>query len=234
MLPTIFMLTLSLLPAHWSGTLPTAGLTSLRIDNPLGKVTVIAAEDGIISAEAEVTGYDAIKDTPWFKSAKIELTADGKRGLLKLDIDNQFSLTDPPHINFTVKVPKDLVCNINAVLDDIVIKGTEVAYTASLVNGNISITAPRTLGSYECVNGSITIDATEPLTSGMLIARAVDGDVNIHLPKGSLATYDTDTINGTITLPATATASVATEKKASIVAQTINGNINIVEVEPLR
>ena len=234
MLPTIFMLTLSLLPAHWSGTLPTTGLTSLRIDNPLGKVTVIAAEDGIISAEAEVTGYDAIKDTPWFKSAKIELTADGKMGLLKLDIDEQFSLTDPPHINFTVKVPRDLVCNINAVLDDVVIKGTEVAYTVSLVNGNISVTAPRTLGSYECVNGSITIDATEPLTSGMLIARAVDGDVSIHLPKGSIANYDTDTINGTITLPAAATASVATENKTSIVAQTINGNITIVEVEPLK
>lgn len=234
MLPTIIIIALSVLPSHWSGTLPTTGLTSLRIDNPLGKVTVIAAEDGIISAEAEVTDYDDIKDKPWFKSAKIELRADGKRGLLKLDINEQFSLTDPPHINFTVKVPKDLVCNINAVLDDVVIKGTEVAYTASLVNGNILVTAPQPLGSYECVNGSITIDATEPLISGMLIARAVDGDVNIHLPKGSMATYDADTINGTITLPATATASIATEKKASIVAQTINGNINIVEVEPLK
>lgn len=234
MLPTVIFLALSLLPQHWSGTLPTTGLTSLRIDNPLGRVTVIAAEDGIISAEAEVTEYDAIKDKSWFKSAKIELSADGKRGLLKLDIDKQFSLTDPPHINFTVKVPRDLVCNINAVLDDIVINGAGVAYTASLVNGNIMVTAPRPLGRYECVNGSITIDATEPLTSGMLIVRAVDGDVNIHLPKGSVATYETDTINGTITLPADATAAISGEKKASIVAQTINGNINIVEVELLK
>lgn len=234
MLPTIFMLTLNLLPQHWSGTLPSAGLTSLRIDNPLGKVTVIAAEEAVINAEAEVTEYDAIKDKAWFKSAKIELKAEGKMGILKLDIDEQFSLTDPPHINFTVKVPKDLVCNINAVLGDVVIKGTEVACTVSLVNGNISVTAPRTLGSYECVNGSITIDATEPLTDGMLIVRAVDGDVNVHLPKGSIATFEADTINGTISLPAAATAAVPAGKKASIVAQTINGNITIAEVEPLK
>jgi hypothetical protein len=234
MLSTIIILALSLLPAHWSGTLPTTGLTSLRIDNPLGKVTVIAAEEGIISAEAEVTDYDAIKDKPWFKSASIELKADGKRGLLKLDIDKQFSITDPPHINFTVKVPKDLVCNINAVLDDVVIKGTEVAYNVSLVNGNIINTSPRPLGSYECVNGSITIDATEPLTDGMMILRAVNGSVNVHLPKDSTAAYETDTINGSITLPAAATASTASAKKASIIAQTINGNITIAEVESLK
>jgi len=228
------ILALSLLPQHWSGTLPTQGLTSLRIDNPLGKVTVIAAKDGIISAEAEITQYDLIGDKPWFKSARIEFRADGKMGLLKLDINEQFSLTDPPHINFTVRVPKDLVCNINAVLDDVEIKGSLVANTVSLVNGNIIVTAPRPLCSYECVNGSITIDATEPLTTGMLILRAVDGDVNVHLPRGSIASYETDTINGKITLPAAATVTVSDEKKASIVAQTINGNINIVEVEPLK
>jgi hypothetical protein len=234
MLPTILILACSLLPAHWTGTLPAEGLTALEIDNPLGKVTVIAAEEGTINAEADVTEYDAIKDKPWFKSATIELKADGKKGILKLDVDEHFSLTDPPHINFIVRVPKTLVCDINAVLDDVTITGSEVANTASLVNGNITVTASRPLGSYECVNGSITIDATKPWTDGTLTLRAVNGAVNVRLPKGSSATYETDTINGTISLPATVTPSSTSEKKASIIAQTINGNITIAEVESLK
>jgi hypothetical protein len=209
MLPTILILACSLLPAHWTGTLPAEGLTALEIDNPLGKVTVIAAEEGTINAEADVTEYDAIKDKPWFKSATIELKADGKKGILKLDVDEHFSLTDPPHINFIVRVPKTLVCDI-------------------------TVTASRPLGSYECVNGSITIDATKPWTDGTLTLRAVNGAVNVRLPKGSSATYETDTINGTISLPATVTPSSTSEKKASIIAQTINGNITIAEVESLK
>jgi hypothetical protein len=234
MIPIILTLACSLLPAHWTGTLPTEGLTELEIDNPLGKVTVIAAEEGTINAEADVTEYDAIKDKPWFKSATIELKADGKKGILKLDVDEHFNIADPPHINFTVRVPKTLACNINAVLDDVTITGSDVANTASLVNGNITVTAPRPLGSYECVNGSITIDATKPWTDGALTLRAVNGAVNVHLPKGSSATYETDTINGTISIPTAASASATTEKKASIIAQTINGNITIAEVETLK
>ena len=230
----IILTVISMMPEHWSGSLPVEGITSLEIDNPLGKIQVVSVEGNTISAQADVIEYEKIKTLPKFDQAKIDFWQDGKKGILRLDIPKELNITNPPRVNFTVKVPANLVCNISAVMDDVEIRGSSVANTVSLVSGDILVTSPRTLGLYECVNGSITIDATEPQNSGTLMLRTVNGSINVHLPKGSIVSYKTDVIHGSVMLPESAKASMEASQRATIQAETINGNIEVTEVESLK
>lgn len=220
--------------SSWEGTIDTAGVKFMVIENAFGDVTYAGTEGNSVSVTAAISQNGESEPKDVLEKLILRFEKKGETIYLTLEYPEHKSIKNPPRIDFTVKAPPDIAAKIELVNGKLDMRGSSAANEASVVNGTILVISENPNGLYEAVNGKIAFSSLQPLTKGSLELRDVNGDISLTLPVGSSLKYKTRSVNGRIILPSGWSKGKTGAGDAELSIETVNGLIEVLEVDSIK
>lgn len=163
---------------HTHQTVAASGISSLRVSNVSGSVTVTGTGGNSISIDAvkRANDNDAIAHT------HVDVNRNGSQLTVstRYDKNGLFGSSNGASVDYTIRVPAHTGIDVRNVSGDIFIKGLAGDVRADDVSGDVNASLGR-------VDASRTVQVS-----------AISGAIDVHVAKNSSASVQAKTISGAI------------------------------------